>query len=347
MSQISIINKVLSEEKLTKDDIVALLSVTDPDTMEALFKAAREARAKYFGNGVFLYGFVYFSTFCRNNCNFCYFRSGNKDTIRYRKEPQEVRDIARGLADSGVHLLDLTMGEDPQYHQEDFATVLSLAAEIKKDNGLPVMISPGVVKDDIIDKFAAAGVDFYALYQETYNRELFKNLRIYQDYDERMHAKEYARSVGMHIEEGLMTGLGETVDDLAEALLSMGKLDASQLRVMTFVPQKGTPMEEMTSHNHDMELKIIALLRLLYPKVLIPASLDVEGLEGLESRIMAGCNVVTSIIPPAAGLAGVAQSTMDVDEGKRTVAGVLPRLEKIGMRGATAEEFKKWLAENK
>ncbi|MEG2638448.1 MAG: methylornithine synthase PylB, partial [Clostridiales bacterium] len=186
-----------------------------------------------------------------------------------------------------------------------------------------------------------------ALYQETYNRELFKNLRINQDFEERLHAKKYARKMGMHIEEGLMTGLGETVADLADALLAMDDLNASQLRVMTFVPQEGTPMEDMETHNHDMELKIIALIRLLYPKVLIPASLDVEGLDGLESRILAGCNVVTSIIPPSTGLAGVAQSTMDVNEGKRSVAGVLPRLEKLGMRGATVEEYKKWLIENK
>ncbi|MEG2658571.1 MAG: methylornithine synthase PylB [Clostridiales bacterium] len=347
MLEREIIEKALREEKLSKAEIMSLLSVTDSATTEQLFKAARDARAKYFGNGVFLYGFVYFSTFCRNNCNFCFFRSANKDTMRYRKTSEEVREIARGLADSGVHVLDLTMGEDPQYHKEDFAGVLDLVAKIKEDNNLPVMISPGVVKDDLIEKFAEAGVEFYALYQETYNRELFKNLRINQDFEERLHAKKYARKMGMHIEEGLMTGLGETVADLADALLAMDDLNASQLRVMTFVPQEGTPMEDMETHNHDMELKIIALIRLLYPKVLIPASLDVEGLDGLESRILAGCNVVTSIIPPSTGLAGVAQSTMDVNEGKRSVAGVLPRLEKLGMRGATVEEYKKWLIENK
>lgn len=347
MPEKDIIKKALAEESLTREEIVTLLSVTDPKVKEALFEAAREARAKYFGNSVFLYGFVYFSTFCRNNCNFCFFRSGNKDTIRYRKEPDEVRQIAKDLADSGVLLLDLTMGEDPQYHKEDFATVLDLVETIKEDTGLPVMISPGVVKDEIIREFARKGVDFYALYQETYNRELFKNLRISQDFDERLHAKKYARSLGMHIEEGLMTGLGETIEDTADALLAMGELGASQIRVMTFVPQQGTPMADMVCHNHDMELKIIALMRLLNPRVLIPASLDVEGLEGLESRMLAGCNVVTSIIPPSTGLAGVAQSTMDVDEGKRTVAGVLPRLEKLGMRSATVAEYQKWLADNR
>lgn len=346
MDEQALIKKVSQNSVLTKEEIVSLLSLTDAEATAELFQAARDARTKYFGNKVFLYGFVYFSTYCRNNCNFCYFRSANDNTIRYRKTKEDVLAITEELTKSGVHLLDLTMGEDPEYHKENFETVLSLVKTIKENSDMPVMISPGVVSDELIEAFAKENVDFYALYQETYNRDLFRKLRVRQDYDERMHAKKYARAMGMHVEEGLMTGLGETVEDLADALLAMGDLDASQLRVMTFVPQEGTPMETMAIHNHDMELKIIALIRLLYPRVLIPASLDVEGLNGLESRIDAGSNLVTSIIPPSTGLAGVAQSTMDVDEGNRTVRGVVPRLEKMGLRSATLAEYKEWLANN-
>lgn len=344
MREQDIINKALENGTLTKEEIVAILSTTDESVLEALFSAARKTRAKYFSNKIFLYGFVYFSTWCRNNCNFCYYRSSNDDTIRYRKSGEEVREIAKGLAESGVHLLDLTMGEDPEYHKENFAGVLELVEQIHEDTGLPIMISPGVIDDSLIDQFAAKGVAFYALYQETYNRELFKKLRVHQSFDARMDAKIHARRQGMHIEEGLMTGLGETVEDLADALLEMGKIDASQLRVMTFVPQSGTPMESLEAQNHDMELKIIAMIRLMYPRVLIPASLDVEGLAGLTSRIMAGSNVVTSIIPPSSGLAGVAQSTKDVDDGSRTVAGVVPHLQSMGLRAATVDEYKEWLA---
>ena len=344
MNTKEIIAKALSEQALTKEEIIAVLSATEKDVLDDLFRSAQEARAKYFGTKIFLYGFVYFSTWCRNNCSFCYYRSSNDATIRYRKSGDEVREIAKGLAESGVHLLDLTMGEDPEYHKENFQSVLDLVEQIHEDNHLPIMISPGVVSNDLIEKFADRGVAFYALYQETYNRELFKNLRLHQDFDERMNAKVYARRQGIHIEEGLMTGLGETVEDLADALLAMGELNASQLRVMTFVPQCGTPMEKMEAQNHDMELKIIAMLRLMYPEVLIPTSLDVEGLAGLTSRIMAGSNVVTSIIPPTSGLAGVAQSTKDVADGSRTVAGVTPHLESMGLRVATVEEYKEWLA---
>lgn len=342
-----IIDVLKETSTASKEDIISILNTESEDDLAYLFKAARDVRRQYFDNKVFLYGFVYFSTYCRNNCSFCFFRRDNDDTIRYRKNREEVLAIAKGLAESGVLLIDLTLGEDPDLHKENFNSLLALVDDIHREVERPVMISPGVINDTLIEAFAAKGTDFYALYQETYNRELFKKLRLHQDFDDRIHAKKKARECGMRIEEGLMTGLGETVSDIAEALIAIKELDVSQMRVMTFVPQSGTPMADCKPQNHDMELKIIALMRLLNHKVLIPASLDVEGIAGLESRINAGCNVVTSIIPPTAGLAGVAQSTKDVGEGYRTVAGVVPRLEKMGMRAATIDEYREWLAENR
>lgn len=342
-----IIDALKETSKARKEDLVTLLNIEAEEDLSYLFQAAQDVRRRHFDNKVFLYGFVYFSTYCRNNCSFCFFRRDNDDTIRYRKNREEVMEIAKGLADSGVHVIDLTLGEDPALHEENFSSMLELVRDIHREIDRPVMISPGVISDELIEAFAKEDAEFYALYQETYNRELFQKLRLHQDYDVRMHAKQKARACGMRVEEGLMTGLGETVEDLATALLGIQQLDFSQIRVMTFVPQSGTPMDGYEPQNHDMELKIIALMRLLNHNVLIPASLDVEGIAGLESRINAGCNVVTSIIPPTAGLAGVAQSTMDVDEGFRTVKGVVPRLEKLGMRAATMAEYREWLAENK
>lgn len=251
--------------------------------------------------------------------------------------------LAKELVDSGVHLIDLTMGEDPQYHEENFESVVDIVKQIKSELGIPVMISPGVINDNLIEKFAQAETDWYALYQETHNRELFESLRIDQSYDERMHAKLYAREKGMLIEEGLMSGIGESYEDIADSLIKMGTLGASQVRVMSFVPQAGSPMENIKTPDRMIELKVIALMRLMYPGALIPTSLDVDGIAGLEARLSAGGNVVTSIIPPRTGLAGVAQNSMDVDDGGRTVEEVKKILKSLGLKAATAEEYKKYI----
>ena len=323
---------------------MTLLAAESEDDLALLYQTARETRTAEFGDRIFLYGFVYFSTFCRNNCNFCYFRKENK-IGRYRKNNAEILAICEKLAESGVHLIDLTMGEDPFYHQENFETILELIAEIKKRTGLPVMISPGVVPRGIIDRFAEAGVEWYALYQETHNPALFRKLRIEQEYEERMAAKQYAKEKGMLIEEGIMTGIGENLSDLADSLLEMGRIGAKQVRVMSFVPQAGIPMELCETPERSLEMKVIAAMRLLYPRALIPASLDIDGIDGLYERILAGANLITSLIPPMAGLSGVAQSEMDIDNGSRSVSGVVAPLASMGLRPATAAEYRQFLSE--
>ena len=324
---------------LTKNEIINYLSGdTEPDR---LFRLANEKRKQIFGDKIFLYGFVYFSTFCRNNCNFCYFRKDN-DIVRYRKTKEEALDIAVKLAESGVSLIDLTMGEDPVFHGDDFESAVFIIRNLKK-LGVPVMVSAGVADKKIIDLFYEAGADWYALYQETHNRQLFAKLRTGQSYDERMECKLYAGQKGMLIEEGILSGAGEDDEDLAESIIQMGAIGASQIRVMSFIPQRGSPMETFKGGDRIREYKTIALMRLLYPKALIPASCDIDGVSGLRNRILAGANVVTSVIPPGSGLMGVARSTMDVDEGGRTFGAVQAVLEEMGLAPASREEYKSYI----
>ncbi len=327
---------------MTKQEIIRLLETEDGEEVARLFAKAREIRKENQENKIFAYGFVYFTTYCRNNCNFCYYRRSN-DIERYRKSKEEILATSKALIDSGVNLIDLTMGEDPKYHAEDFETVAEIIRTIKEEYDTPIMISPGVVSDAVIDKLKAAGADWYAVYQETHNRKLFEKLRVNQSYDERMHAKLYAREIGMKIEEGLLAGVGETTEDIADSLEIMGKIGAQQVRVMSFVPQEGSPMEGRSTPDRMLELKIIALMRSLYPKALIPASLDVDGIDGLEDRINAGANLITSIIPPKSGFMGVAHNTLDVDEGGRTVAEAKVILGRMGLRVATREEYKEYI----
>ena len=85
----------------------------------------------------------------------------------------------------------------------------------------------------------------------------------------------------------------------------------------------------------------------MYHQALIPASLDVDGISGLEDRINAGANVVTSIIPPKSGFAGVAHNSMDVDSGGRTVEEASKILKEMGLEAAKAADYIKFLDERR
>ncbi len=336
--------RALAGERLEEHDLATLLAARGDDA-EVVFAAAREARARSFGDAVFLYGFVYFSTYCRNACAFCFYRADNDESPRYRKSLDEVVVICRELAGSGVVLLDLTMGEDPVIHDDPgYSALLELVEAVHEGSGLPVMISPGVVPDAVMADLRARGADWYALYQETHTPELYERLRTGQPFAARTAARRAARRAGLLVEDGLLTGIGDTAADRARSLAAMREAAWEQVRVMTFVPQAGTPLADVQTGGDEAELLTIAAMRLAMPHALIPASLDIDGIRGLERRLDAGANVVTSIVPPTVGLAGVSQAALDIDEGQRTVAGVLPHLTRLGLRSATVAEYRAWLA---
>jgi methylornithine synthase len=329
---------VLNGEKLTRSDALFLLNVTHPKDIFSLFSAAHELRSRHFENHVFAYGFIYFTTHCNNSCTFCYYRKPNSKCPRYRKNPEEIVRQAERLKESGVHLIDMTSGEDPIFFKSDYSGLLSILSMVKENTDLPLMISPGILPKYILKKVSEI-VEWYALYQETHNRSLFAKLRINQDYDERMNVKRFAKDAGLLIEEGILLGVGESEEDRINSFFTMNEIGTDQVRAMGFVPQQGTPMEQHVPLPILDEMKSIALLRLIHPDKLIPASFDIDGLKGLQLRLLAGANVITSLIPHTSGLLGVAASNLGITQGIRSIQAIKPYLESIGLKIASLNQY--------
>lgn len=327
----------------------AMLSSSLNLPIKELYSQACKVRDSFWGNKIFVYGFLYLSTFCKNNCAFCQYRSSNKNEERYRKTLQELLEAGKRLADDGVHLLDLTLGEDLHYiAEENFFRLEEIVSELHTKIGLPIMVSPGVITKEQLQKLKKAGASWYACYQETHDRELFKNLRLNQDFNIRKQARLNAKEAGLLVEDGLLTGVGEDNDILLHSIEEMYGEPLSQVRAMSYVPHEctfpstaGDTLEERREH----ELKAIALMRILMPNRLIPASLDVDGLEGLTMRLNAGANVVTSIVPSGWGFAGVASKELDIDNNNRSVRAVRKKAEELGLQIATADEYAMWIKE--
>lgn len=309
----------------------------------SLFSAARDLRQTHFPQGIFVYGFIYLSTFCRNNCRFCLYRNANTHLERYRKSTEAVLDIGRRLADEGVHLLDLTLGEDPYYASPaGFDELLELIRRLREETGLSLMVSPGVLEAHRYPLLREAGADWFACYQETHNRTLFALWRTEQVYDVRLESRRLARQAGLLTEDGMLCGIGETEQDVADSIRHMAAEPLAQCRVMGYVPHEDVTPDSTPSLFHD-ELKLIASLRHAAPDKLIPASLDVDGLDGLADRLNAGANVVTSIVPSGCGLAGVASGTRDIENNRRSVGAVRETLERLGLKMASANEYQSFV----
>jgi methylornithine synthase len=342
------LSKATEGKVITDQEVAFLLGIRDESSVSKIFEAARGVRDRKFGNNVFLYGFVYFSTHCKNNCSFCFYRKSNEGSLRYRKNREEIIGLATALEDSGIHLVDLTMGEDPMYSGgAGYSELIDLVQTVDDAVRVPIMVSPGVMPKEMFGPLSDAGADWFACYQETHERGLFSRLRPNQDYMHRLNQKYWAIEQGMLTEEGIMIGVGETIQDRANSIAMMGQLRVQQVRAMTFVPQVNTPMEGMPPTSMTEELVTLAVMRLVHQDKLIPASLDIEGVKGLRPRLDAGANVITSIIPPSKGWAGVAQHELDIDNGERSKDNIEEMLEVIGYRPSRLTDYTSFISERK
>lgn len=329
--------RIIEGYQLSDDDLRFLLSLESEEDLERLYSAARKVRDHYFGNRVFLNCFIYFSTYCKNQCSFCYYNCGNK-IKRYRLTTEEIKETCKTLKGAGFHMVDLTMGEDPYYY-EDPNRFVELVQIVKKELGLPIMISPGLMDNATLLKAREKGANFLALYQETYDTELYRKLRVGQTFDGRVNSRLFAKKQGYCVEDGILTGVGNDIESTILSLRGMSTNDPDMVRVMTFLPQEGTPLEGFRDKSNLSELKIISVLRLMFPKRLIPASLDLEGIDGMVHRLNAGANIVTSILPPDSQLEGVANYDRNLKERDRDIKSVIQRLETMGMEPARQAEF--------
>ncbi|GAB6909281.1 3-methylornithine synthase [Desulfosarcina cetonica] len=330
--------------------MIRLLDSPTPALLDHLFAAARSQRACHFDNRIFLYGTLYATTHCRQRCSFCYYRKNNTLAKRYRLHPDQVIEQARQLAAVGVHLIDLTGGEDPACFSDDprdFDPLIELVGAVSRSTDLPVMVSMGLLPSAVLDRMYAAGACWYACHQETYNRQRFGQLRVSQDFDSRYQSKIVAREIGLRVADGVFCGVGETSPDLLAAFDAMVRLGAEQVCATTFIPQAGTPMHDEPATPLFRECIAIALLRISFPHLIIPARLDAKGISGLRERLHAGANAVVVPIPPDRMESGDAGGTLVIPTCQRTMAGVVHTLRDCDLEPDTHEGYRDWLQQHR
>ncbi|ABE52959.1 methylornithine synthase PylB [Methanococcoides burtonii] len=335
--------QIITGSEVSDENIRAMLQISDPDDMEKLHYVARHIRDNFFGNKVFMYSFVYFSTHCKNNCAFCYYNREN-DIERYRLTLEDIKKICQVLKTEEIHMVDLTMGEDPYFHNNP-ERLAELVRTVKEEVGKPIMISPGVVDNETLMLLKENGANFLALYQETYDKELFGKLRVEQSFEERINSRNHAKRIGYLVEDGILTAVEPDIESTLISLRGLGTSNPDMVRVMTFLPQKGTPLEGKDVEGSEAELRMISILRLMYPNLLIPASLDLEGIDGMVHRLNSGANVVTSIISSNSALEGVVNYDREHAERDRDVKSVIYRLKTMGMEPAKQSDFEKLLGQ--
>jgi biotin synthase len=295
-----LIDKLYKKNILTRDEIIYVIKNIDECTREYLIEKAHETRVKYYSKKVFLRGLIEFTNYCKNDCFYCGIRRSNKNAERYRLSVEEILDCCKTGYGLGFRTFVLQGGEDSYYTDERMVEIIKAIKEIYP--GCAITLSLGEKSYQSYKKLYDAGADRYLLRHETADEEHYMKLHPGDmSLKNRKRCLYDLKDIGYQVGAGFMVGSPyQTVENLADDLIFLKQLDPHMVGIGPFIPHKDTRFRDVKQGSLDMTIVMIALTRLLIPKVLLPATTALGTIHplGREMGLKAGANVVMPNLSP-------------------------------------------------
>ncbi|MDR1787675.1 MAG: [FeFe] hydrogenase H-cluster radical SAM maturase HydE [Treponema sp.] len=283
-------------------ELLRLIRTEDPEETEALFAAARAAREARYGRRVFFRGLIEFSNYCKNDCLYCGIRRSRSSIERYRLSEERILACCR-LGDLlGYKTFVLQSGEDPWW---DDARVTALVAAVR--SAFPdhaITLSLGERSPRAFERWFRAGANRYLLRHETADAEHYARLHPEGiTLASRKKCLFMLKEIGYQVGAGFMVGTPfQTPEHLLEDLHFLQELHPHMAGIGPFIPAEDTPFAAFPAGSLAQSLRMIALVRLLLPDALIPATTALGTISplGREQGLRAGANVVMPNLSPRA-----------------------------------------------
>ena len=295
-----IVDRLKNGERVTDAELLTLLEgdcVPDAELM----RAASEIRDSVYGRKVYVRGLIEISSYCKNDCLYCGIRRTNRCAERYRLTPEVILETALRGYDLGFRTFVLQGGEDVYYTDE---ILCSLVGEIKKRcEGAAVTLSLGERSRESYARLKAAGADRYLLRHETADREHYGRLHPSDmSYDRRMQCLRDLKETGYQVGCGFMVGSPyQTLRNIVTDIRFIEEFKPHMVGIGPFIPHKATPFASFGTGSVELTLRCLAIIRLLLPRVLLPATTALGSAEkgGRARGVEAGANVVMPNLSPA------------------------------------------------
>lgn len=278
-----------------------MLSLTNEDELQALYKQAYAVKKQYVGTKVYFRGIIELSNICTKNCYYCGIRSSNPDFERYTISMDEALAEAKWCFEQHYGSLVIQAGERSDKAWTDFIEELILGIKQLSGGKLGITLSLGEQSEDVYKRWFDAGAHRYLLRIETSDRDLYRKLHpADHSFDYRKQCLGLLRKTGYQVGTGIMVGLpGQTVESIANDILFFYDIDIDMLGMGPYIPHHGTPLKHLiegfdADNALKMGLKLIACCRIALKDINIAATTALQALhpEGRELGLLAGANVL-------------------------------------------------------
>lgn len=259
-------DRQLDGATLTRDQALAILESTDDQLLDLVAAAARLRRA-HFANTVKVNYLVNLkSGLCPEDCTYCSQRLGSAAQIlkyTWLKAEDAVAQAATGIRAGASRVCLVASGKGPS--DRDVDRVAGMVGNLKEAYpAVEVCACLGILKDGQAQRLKASGADAYNHNLNT-SEENYADICSTHTFAERVQTVEHAKDAGLSPCSGVIVGMGESNNDLIDAVFALRALGSESIPVNFLMPFDGTPLEGTWLLTPAHCLRILALVRFACP----------------------------------------------------------------------------------
>ncbi len=274
----AILQKAGEMKGISHREAAVLLECELQEENKAIEKLAKQIKERFYGKRIVMFAPLYLSNYCVNGCVYCPYHSKNKHIVRKKLTQDEIRQEVIALQDMGHKRLALEAGEDPvnnplEYILESIHTIY----DIKHKNGAIRRVNVNIAATSVQNykKLKDAGIGTYILFQETYNKEAYKELHPTgpkSDYNYHTEAMDRAMEAGIDdVGCGVLFGLDKYRYELIGLIMHAEHLEARfgvgphTISVPRVCPADDIDPAELNAISDEIFQKIVAVIRIAVP----------------------------------------------------------------------------------
>lgn len=294
--------KTIAELEKNRDlgnaELAELLEATEFD--DILFSSADKVRRQVYSDEVYIRGLIEFTNYCKNNCYYCGIRRDNKKAVRYRLDKEEILSCCTEGYSLGFRTFVMQGGEDSYFCDELICDIVSEIRE--KFSDCAITLSLGEKSKKSYLSYYKAGANRYLLRHETANEAHYHKLHpASMSLKNRKECLYNLKEIGYQVGSGFMVGSPyQTTETLIEDIRFLQELEPDMIGIGPYLTHKQTPFAEYENGSMALTLRLISILRLMFPYALIPSTTALGTIhpQGRELGLKAGANVVMPNLSP-------------------------------------------------
>ncbi|HBW36725.1 biotin synthase BioB [Desulfosporosinus sp. BICA1-9] len=266
--------KVINGAMISKEE--AMIIADAP--LEEICSAANEIRKHFCGNHFDICAIINGkSGRCAENCKYCAQSAFSSTKIEEYSllDTETLVEQAKYNDQRGVLRYSIVTSSK-KLNEQEVDKVCESIRVIRNETGIAVCTSFGLLAEEQFIKLKEAGVSRVHNNLET-SRRNFPKVCTTHSYEEKIETIKAAKRAGLNVCSGGIMGLGETMEDRIDMVLTIRELGIRSIPVNILIPIPGTPYENVKKLTNEDMCRIVAVFRFLVPN----ASIRLAGGRGL------------------------------------------------------------------